>query len=1118
MKFGKIVTAKTLMLVVTLLTLTGCGIHMPSNTDASVSVLHSIFGVYLGNALSTHNAIANDIIFSEVFKSFNTALLGGAAIIYAFMLILGTIYTAQDGIFLGKKWGKTFVPLRAIFGVLLIVPIGNAGFCIAQWVIYLMAFTGIAIANAVWMPIAPNTASGAASHKAAGIPLAAQGVILQGMEEIFFNQSITNMINSTTTYPSIPTIKPGSNSIIIPFSQPSTSANLDWFKGPWAATFDSNFIAACSQATGAPPSQATCSTVVNQIKANTTQSNPSGEAIYPARLSMLVNLSNKRPKSDGKTYTSSTGEMLQTRVKYTIAKNTSIENPTNYMFYQVASNTSTYKPVIDARTLSTTTQKSLLSSATSGSSLNDILAGKINTYLGQDGTGGSISYDSILAEIADGATPINPHGDHLIPLNPAGGSGTIPDASASWWNAGNEYLTLDLQFAQAAKRIDGAADQFKISAGKAYQQKEVIHNASFNIQFQAIQLDSASVPHKHVSPIVKPAYVKATAQRSFPYTGETTFPASQNNVVTYATALAKQAKTWPNTNHQKDAALDLACKLGAPGVCSLVSTTYDDQYGAGPHAYTNLTSGPFPDIISHLQFYFGFRKWLHDSGHLVAKNGAAIPEFDPAQIKALDTYLTFVYQLAISNHNSPTGSSGSYNPFVIAGENSPMNNTMGFLFSGLIGSQYGSQHIGGLMQQVWCVGIENDLKDCPYTQNTPTTNPVIPNPGNPTLAKSSTYNMILPGANKTTANSIPIKPKDQGLVADHFDIIRNTQLVGLNLISGSVDALTKIFQNFSANVAALTANAKAKNWGVGSIIGLSAMGPIGSAILKHHTVSTQASATIAIAELSVDLMWLPVIFVVLTTLFVTGIMFAILIPITPYILFWSGKIAWLLLVLEALVAAPIMGLAIAYPDGHDIWGMAENGFKTSLNLLLLPVLIIIGLISSMALTYVVIHFSAVGFHWVSESLLQVVSQSAQDANINLTKTVNGHAVDQNSLIVQGIMATFIIFMYATFISMAFNKCFSTIYIIPEKVMGWIGAQGAKFGEKDAEKMSQSTNQLAEKAGQAGGQTVSQGTQAETQLGNAQVSQNAQVQQADIGIGEAGVGETAALGNAAMGGQ
>ena len=239
---------------------------------------------------------------------------------------------------------------------------------------------------------------------------------------------------------------------------------------------------------------------------------------------------------------------------------------------------------------------------------------------------------------------------------------------------------------------------------------------------------------------------------------------------------------------------------------------------------------------------------------------------------------------------------------------------------------------------------------------------------------------------------------------------------------------------------------------------------IGQAFVKAKEINLQFGLLLGLAQISQSMMWLPVLFFILTSLFTTGIMFAIIIPLTPYILFWAGKVAWLLLVLEALVAAPVVISVMIHPDGHKIWGYAEQAVKMLLNVFLMPALLIIGLLCGIVLTYVVIHFSAVGFHYISQEILGMADfASGSEKNASITAA--------------GIMSAFMIMMYATFITMAFNKCFSTIYVIPEKVLSWIGIQGTKFGEQESQEFKSSGQQMAKEGAQSGGQTMQQGMQA-----------------------------------------
>ena len=50
-------------------------------------------------------------------------------------------------------------------------------------------------------------------------------------------------------------------------------------------------------------------------------------------------------------------------------------------------------------------------------------------------------------------------------------------------------------------------------------------------------------------------------------------------------------------------------------------------------------------------------------------------------------------------------------------------------------------------------------------------------------------------------------------------------------------------------------------------------------------------------------------------------------------------------------------------------------------------------------------------------------------------------------------------MYATFLQQVFNKCFSAIYLIPEKVVQWLGGQSDSFGKEESQQMSQANFQV-----------------------------------------------------------
>lgn len=265
------------------------------------------------------------------------------------------------------------------------------------------------------------------------------------------------------------------------------------------------------------------------------------------------------------------------------------------------------------------------------------------------------------------------------------------------------------------------------------------------------------------------------------------------------------------------------------------------------------------------------------------------------------------------------------------------------------------------------------------------------------------------------------------------------------------------------------------------------------------------------------LMWLPLIITVMTSLFVAGVSFAIIVPITPFILFWAGQIAWVLSVLEAIVAAPLLVLAYTTPGGHEHFGHTMPGFRILIGVVLRPVLMVIGLVVGMILTYTLIHFSSQAFQVIAEQILSFASSMSNNSLSFLPGTMSATqatAYAQNASITQGILSVLMLLMFCSFMVMAFNKCFSTIYYIPEKVLTWIGGQMEKAGAQEAEQLGGGVKSSAEKGGSAGGQSLSQGGQAQAQ--HAQQSGSADSSNAGTGLQMAGTAGDASsqFGNAA----
>lgn len=153
----------------------------------------------------------------------------------------------------------------------------------------------------------------------------------------------------------------------------------------------------------------------------------------------------------------------------------------------------------------------------------------------------------------------------------------------------------------------------------------------------------------------------------------------------------------------------------------------------------------------------------------------------------------------------------------------------------------------------------------------------------------------------------------------------------------------------------------------------------------------------------------------------SAIIMNIYIPLIPFMIYTVGVIGWLLLCIEAIAAAPIIAIGLMHPEGQsESLGRAEPGLMMMLNLMLRPVLMVIGLCAGI----ITVRLALLFFSW----------------GMNLVYT--GGLVTVNSL--GGVGASLMIFTGT--IAIIVHKSFDLINKIPDKVLTWIGAQGTSVGE------------------------------------------------------------------------
>lgn len=140
-----------------------------------------------------------------------------------------------------------------------------------------------------------------------------------------------------------------------------------------------------------------------------------------------------------------------------------------------------------------------------------------------------------------------------------------------------------------------------------------------------------------------------------------------------------------------------------------------------------------------------------------------------------------------------------------------------------------------------------------------------------------------------------------------------------------------------------------------------------------------------------------------------GAMLAIYTPLIPYMIFTMATIGWLMTVVEAVIAGPIIALGIVIPSGDEL-GRIEQALMILANIFLRPMLMIFGFL---------------------------LAGRLYKAAVTLVDFGMGSVFDTINV---GTLFSWIVIIviYITFIVSITNLCFSLIYAVPDKILRWLG--------------------------------------------------------------------------------
>lgn len=236
-----------------------------------------------------------------------------------------------------------------------------------------------------------------------------------------------------------------------------------------------------------------------------------------------------------------------------------------------------------------------------------------------------------------------------------------------------------------------------------------------------------------------------------------------------------------------------------------------------------------------------------------------------------------------------------------------------------------------------------------------------------------------------------------------------------------------------------------------------------------------------------------------------GFTTAYYIPLLPYMIFTFGTIAWLMAVIEAMVAAPLVALGITHPEGHDAFGKGEPAIMILMNVFLRPSMMIIGYISAIALSYVGVWVLNAGFDHAIGFINTGISSgdssgggsySAEKFNISSQTKQATAALEQSEATGlgnytgwAGVFAYFFsILSYTSMYLIMVQKAFTLISYLPDKVLRWIGGNPESIGSESAQwgdEMKQAVKGAGDETQKAQGQMDKQvGAETQKAIGGA----------------------------------
>lgn len=195
--------------------------------------------------------------------------------------------------------------------------------------------------------------------------------------------------------------------------------------------------------------------------------------------------------------------------------------------------------------------------------------------------------------------------------------------------------------------------------------------------------------------------------------------------------------------------------------------------------------------------------------------------------------------------------------------------------------------------------------------------------------------------------------------------------------------------------------------------------------------------------------FMPFLIGIFSMCFIAGAVLDYWVPMIPFVIFFFTVLGWLAYVIEAMAAAPLIALGITHPEGHDFLGKGEQGIMMLLGVFLQPVLLVIGLIAAMILSYVALRmFNFTYGNFLGDLMGPANSSTSKMGVMTGTGDFFGESIYSavKSFSLGGIIIRIffvmpiLLLIYTYIVYMIISQCFNLVSSLKDSVMNWIGVR------------------------------------------------------------------------------